>query len=411
MPGELAPSATTNRLHQVLLSLLSPEAQLLFLSASDSATDSDIRQLLKRKLDWAELCRLADREKAAPLVWHRIETAAPGEIPRGAEAHLRKLARVVSFHMSYLEQLVIRTTGCLDRSGIDYTLLKGAALACAVYGSFDNRPMIDVDVLVREDDANAAVDALLSAGWVEQAIKEQRDDIANRYHLQALVDRNGLVSAEVHISPLPYTAPFGITTEAVLSSAKVIPFRDSVVRVPDPLYLLLHACLHFAWSTMFRMGAWRTFRDVKTLISSYDLDWDGFVELARSHRAETCCFWALHLARELIGARVPDEILQALRPPLPAPVLRTLERHFTLILLPSTTSCPSVRLRRVMWAAGILPRRSGHGASRPGAGRDLRPEVRLALARRWDVRGAAKLRRSPRVWARYWGSVLLAARA
>lgn len=392
----------------MLLSLLSPEAQLLFLSAGDRPRDPDIRQLLNRDLDWPELCRLADREKAAPLVWRRIETVATGEIPREAEAHLRKLARVVSFRMSYLEQLVIRSTASLDRSGIDYTLLKGAALACAVHGSFDRRPMIDVDLLVRDDDAKAAVDALQSAGWVEQASKDRRGDYSHCHHLPPLVDPNGLVSAEIHTSLLPQNAPFGITTEAVLSSAQVIPFRDSAVQVPHPVYLLLHACLHFTWNTMFRMGGWRTFRDVKALISSYDLDWDSFVELARSHRAESCCFWTLHLARELVGACVPDEILKALRPPLPAAVLRTLERHFTLILLPSRTSCPSVSLRRAMWSAGILPGKSGHAASRPWQGGILRPEDQSALASRWDVRRAAESRRSPLVWARYWASVLLA---
>jgi hypothetical protein len=392
----------------VLLSLLSPEARLLFLSASYSARDSEILQLLKSDLDWVELSQLAEREHAVPLLWRRIESVAHGELPPDVEAHFRKLARVVSFRMSYLEQLVVGSSASLDRAGIDHTLLKGAALACAVYGSFSERPMVDFDVLVRESDANAAVAALLSAGWVEQASKDQRGDFSQCHHLPPLVDRNRLVSAEVHISLLPATAPFGITTESVLSSTQVVPFRGSEVRVPDPLYMLLHACLHLAWTPMFRRSAWRTFRDVMTLISRYDLDWDSFIKLARSHHAGTCCFWTLHLARELVGAPVPDEILKALRPPLPAVVLRTLDRHFALILLPAATSCPSVTLRRMMWVAGILPSRSGHGTVRPWQGGILRPEDRLALAGRWDVHLAAKSRRSARAWAQYWASVLLA---
>jgi len=395
----------------VLLSLLSPEAQLLFLSASDSARDSDIHRLLKSDLDWVELSRLADLEKAVPLLWRRIENVAPGELPPDVEAHFRKLARVISFRMSYLEQLVMDSSASLDRAGIDHTLLKGAALACAVYGSFGERPMVDFDLLVRENEAKAAVDALLSAGWVEPTSNEQRGDFSQCHHLPPLADPNRLVSAEVHTSLLPPTAPFGITTEAVLSSTQLVPFRGSKVRVPDPLYLLLHTCLHFAWTPMFRKSGWRTFRDVKALISRYDLDWDGFVELARSHHAGTCCFWTLHLARELVGAHVPDEILKALRPRLPAVVLRTLERHFALILLPSATSCPSVTLRRMMWVAGILPRRSGHGTSRPWQGGILRPEDGVALATRWDVQRAAESRRSWRTWLQYGTSVLLAAPA
>jgi hypothetical protein len=402
----------------VLLSLLSPEAQLLFLSATDSAKDSEIRELLKRKLDWPDVCRLANREQAAPLVWRRIETAAPREIPPAADAHLRKLARVTSFHMAYLEQLVLDSTASLNRAGIDYVLLKGAALAFTAYGSFAERPMVDADLLVREKDASAAVEALLSAGWAWRADKAPDGDFSHLHELPPLIDQNGLLSAEVHTSLLPASAPFGITTDAVLRSAQMIRLNHSTIKVPDACYLLLHACVHFAWFHFFRTGAFRTFRDVQTIISKCNLDWTSFVELARSHRADTCCFWTLHLARELTGATIPDDVLAALRPPVPAVMLRALERHFTLTLMPSGTLCPSVSVRRVMWNAGILPHRSRHGTSRPWKASPLPPEEqaarerhRAALERRWDVRRTANARRSGRHWARYWASVLLAAPA
>lgn len=395
----------------MLLSLLSPEARVLFLLAGDSARDSELRQLLQSDLDWVELCRLADIEKAIPLVWRRIQSIGTHGLPPDVEAHFRKMARVVLFRMSYLEQLVTDSSASLDRAGIDHTLLKGAALACAVYGSFADRPMVDVDLLVRESEANAAVEALLSVGWVKQAQEEQGGDYSACHHLAPLVDPNHLVSAEVHVSLLSRTAPFGIATEAVLSSMQMVPFGRNEVRVPGPLYLLLHACIHLAWTPMFRSGAWRTFRDVIALIAKYDINWDGFVALARFHRAETSCFWTLHLARELVGAPVPEEILKVLRPALPTVVLRTLERHFALILLPTRTSCPSVTLRRMMWAAGMQPQRSGFGPSRPWQGGILRPEDRLARAGRWHVQRAAESRRSWRNWVRYGTSLLLAAPA
>lgn len=387
-----------------LLSLLPPEAQLLFLAADEGSFDSDIWTLLNTHLDWVQLARLAEREKAVPMVWRRIQDAPPETVPVEAADHLRKLARVISFHMSYLEQLVLRSVSALDHASIDYVLLKGAALACSVYDSFTDRPMIDVDLLVREEDANATVDALLSAGWVWRADRPRDGDFSHLHHLPALLDANGLVSLEIHKSLLPQASPFGISTEAVLRASRVVSFRNSEVRVPDPLYLLLHASIHFAWSHLFRNGALRTFRDVQAIISRHDPEWDKFIDLAQRHRATTCCFWTLHLARELIGAKVPDEVLTRLRPSLPRAVLRTLERHFTLILLPSGGDCPSVSLRRVMWTGGILPRRSGHARSRPWEVLALRPEDR---ARRESLARARRVRvNNP--WARYWSSLLLA---
>jgi hypothetical protein len=393
---------------EMLLSLLSPEARLLFLAAGDSSADAEILRMLKEKIDWLELCRLAEREKALAPLWSRLERVAEGDVPPEVKTHLKRLARVTMFHMSYLEQLVLSSATCLDRRGIDYTLLKGAALACSVYGSFNQRPMVDVDLLVREADAERAVDALLSAGWMWQANKSRDADYSHLHHLPALVDPNGLVSAEIHISILPHAAPFGITTDEILASSRSVDFQGSKVSVPDPLHLLLHACIHFAWSHLFRTGAWRTFRDVRKLTDANLLDWNDFIRLARDHRARTCCYWALKLARELTGARIPNEVLSELRPPLPSVVMRTLERHFALILVPSGTPCPSVTLRRAMWSAAILPGRNGHSKSRPWEVLALRPEDRRSREKPGDASNQRRARKVSAEWARYWSSVLLA---
>jgi hypothetical protein len=310
--------------------------------------------------------------------------------------------------MSYLEQLVAQSAAALDSAGIEYTLLKGAALACSVYGSFEQRPMVDVDILVNEADGSAAVDALLSAGWVWRADKARDGDYSHLHHLPAMIDPNGLVSTEIHTSILPAAAPFAVGTPEVLGSSRPIRFQQSDVRVPDPLYLLLHSCIHFAWSHLFRSSAWRTFRDIKSMIKDYDFEWDEFVELARLHKAASCCFWTLHLARELVGAPIPDSVLGALRPRLPAIALRTLERHFVLILMPSGTSCPSVTVRRAMWNAGILPRASGHSGSRPWDILALLPEDRQRRQSADSSHARGGIRKSGRNWAQYCARLLVA---
>ncbi len=395
----------------MLLSLLTPEAQLLFLAAGGSANDAAIRRLLAQNLDWIEICRLADREKTAPLLWNRVRSIAPDRVPPGAEAHLKKLARVVQFNMSYLEQLTARSTAALDRAGLDYTLLKGAALACSVYGSFAERPMLDLDILVEKKDARATVDVLTSVGWLWQADKAIDGDFSHLHHLPALLDPSGLASVEVHTRLLPPGAPFEITTEAVLQSGRAVPFGDAVVRVPNPAYLLLHACIHLGWAHLFRQGTLRTFRDIGAILNKHDINWSSFIELADRHHARSCCFWTFHLAHKLIGVPVPQEALDGLRPPLPEFLVRALERHFTLVLVPAGTTCPSASLRRAMWSSGMLPRWSGHGSSRPWNVLALRPEDRAARERRTEARWAAESRRSGRQWVRYCASVFASAPA
>jgi hypothetical protein len=112
-------------------------------------------------------------------------------------------------------------------------------------------------------------------------------------------------------------------------------------------------------------GTWRTLRDVEQLAAA-GIDWDAFVRQAREARGTTCCYWTLRLARELAGARIPDDVVAALSPQLPERIRRRLTRSFALQSLPLPGAPPtSVSLSRALWALAIRPKQQGHGKSRP----------------------------------------------
>jgi hypothetical protein len=127
-------------------------------------------------------------------------------------------------------------------------------------------------------------------------------------------------------------------------------------------HLLYHACVHFAWSHTMQFGAWRTFRDTAELVRTSRVDWDAFVQLARSTRGASACYWMLRLARHMSGVRVPAQVLAALRAPSPEWVRRALEQHFVAnIGVGEGPMCPSVRLSYQLWCMAIRPGWSGHG--------------------------------------------------
>ncbi|HEX7941893.1 MAG TPA: nucleotidyltransferase family protein, partial [Gemmatimonadaceae bacterium] len=146
------------------LDVLSSEAQLLLLAAGGARNDARIRELVAGEIDWAKLGWIASRERAAPVLWERLH-AVPGiRLPEDA-APLRKLAMVSDFRMRHLETRLDDSLAALEGAKVDALLLKGAALAVLVYGSFSRRPMSDVDILVRRGEASRALPALLAAGW------------------------------------------------------------------------------------------------------------------------------------------------------------------------------------------------------------------------------------------------------
>jgi len=382
------------------LASLSPEAQLLLLTAGGERNDGAIRKLLAEPLDWAKLSWLAEQERATPVLWRRLRSTGP--LPEGAEA-LHRMAMVSEFRMSHLEARLLSALDTLRAAKTEVVLLKGAALALTVYGSFVERPMSDVDLLVSRGDALRARDALLAAGW------ESRGDAdaafyEGHHHLPPLVDGLGTgTSLELHTSLFFEGHPFALTSEDIRRRADRVLVRGHTALVPSVHDQLLHLCLHFAWSHMMATGAWRAFRDLDALVRTGRVDWPEFTQLARESRGGSACYWTFRLARALAGIEVPESVVRALAPPEPEFALRRLEQHFTYDLLPTENISPSVWLTYTMWRAGLRPKWSGHGRVRPWD----RADELLQTDRPGRVRRLYLHIRNARSWSRYARKVLL----
>jgi hypothetical protein len=170
---------------------------------------------------------------------------------------------------------------------------------------------------------------------------------------------------EIHTALFPERQPFVFDAKDLWERAKPLcpPLGDT--HVPDPMHSLLHACLHFFWSHQGRFGAWRTIRDLDAIMRTGVVDWDEFIAVARVARATTSCYWTFRIAQLTAGVSVPNFVLETLRPPRHAYVLRAVERHFMMNLFPVQFACPSVALDHALWELGVMPSWSGHGAFRP----------------------------------------------
>jgi hypothetical protein len=382
------------------LASLSPEAQLLLLTAGGETNDQAIRALLARPLDWAKLTWLSELERATPVLWRRLSALAA--MPEEAQP-LHRMAMVSEFRMLHLESRLLSAIDTLAAAEIEPVLLKGAALALTVYGSFVARPMTDVDLLVPRDDVLRARDALLTAGW-----REGTDNTPEFYeghqHLQPLVDSQGTgTSLELHTSLFFEGHPFALTSDDIRDRAKEVVVRGRAVLVPSVHDQLLHLCLHFAWSHMMATGAWRAFRDLDALLRTGRVDWKAFTTLARDARGGSSCYWTFRMARTVAGISVPAWVERALAPPEPEFALRRLEQHFTYDLLPTENISPSLWLTYTMWRAGLRPRWSGHGRVRPWD----RADELLAAERPGRMKRLIMHIRNARSWSRYARQVLL----
>jgi hypothetical protein len=355
------------------LASLPPDVRLLLLAAGPAENDRQIARLLDGAVEWGRLSELAVEERAVTGVWTRL---APwrASISAGVRSHFAQVAMVTEFHQRQMEEQLIEVLHALASNGIHVVLLKGAALAATVYGSFAARPMNDVDLLVEPDRATDAHALLLDAGWTrlqlaggadEGAVALGEEFYASHHHLWPLIGpRRPGVRLEIHTELLADHQPFAFGACDVWRDARPIELCGAEAFVPSTPHLLLHLCVHFAWGHAMG-GAWRTFRDLQALVEAGDVDWPAFVALTQQSRAATCAYWTLRLAQALARVPVPPDVLDALRPSLPEAVLARLELHLAHEMIAPGALCPSVRLRRALWSAAIQPRRSGHGAARP----------------------------------------------
>jgi hypothetical protein len=264
------------------------------------------------------------------------------------------MAETWEFKLIHLERLLVQVLGAFDQAGIDVVLLKGAAAAVTVYDGFGQRPMIDIDLLVAEKDAEEAWTISRRLGWHWDSQSYPKEMYGDAHHLPPLTDAFGSgCGLEIHTRLWLPGHPFSFGEDDVRARAVTAQVDGHACRVPHINHQLLHCCIHFAWSHQLQSRAWRAFSDIDAFVASGRVDWDDFVLLARTSGADSCCYWTLRLAASVTDVTVPPAVLEALRPSGPEVMLDALERHYLINLLPDGDGSPSVALSRRLWQMGV----------------------------------------------------------
>lgn len=360
-----------------------------------------------RSIDWDRVVDLAVRENAASVLWSAIETAADTEVPATVRTRLRGLAFAWTLKLRLLEARLHESIEVLAGAGIDVMLLKGAALAVSAYPSFVHRPMADLDILVDPDRVAEAHRLMQSAGWVIEPSAHPAEAWSAHHHLPPLADERGSgLRIEIHAAPLAPGHAFRMDRSSLRSGGRPVRVGQATVIVPEPHAHIVHAAIHFAWSHAFESGALNAFRDVAVLSAADGFSWERLVQVAEETRSETSVYWTLRLARRLAGLVVPATVLDRLAPALGERKRSVLEHHFAHIVCRTEYACPSVALRRKLWATAL-----GGAHIEPYEFNSPTPPRRtrfagatLAKTRRL----AAQLRRLP-IWSCYCVGLLRAA--
>ena len=263
-----------------------------------------------------ELLWQARLQGLAPLLYQRLareKTAAllPADAAQFLrEAYYESLGRnLVLFNE--LQKVLVE----FESRGVPILLLKGSYLAAFIYQNIALRPMSDLDVMVRQQDLPLALEIFKGLGYSGGDLPLTAEYVQEYRHAPILV-KVGLVPLELHWTLVD--AEDGLSIDQQSLWKRAVPVQLDGVRawalgVED---LVLHVCAHAAYDHTFLLQG-RSLVDLAEILfrEGASLDWKALKQEAINWQVERGLFLMLDLARRIMGASVPGEVLNDLRPP------------------------------------------------------------------------------------------------
>lgn len=209
-------------------------------------------------------------------------------------------------------RVALTLLAAFEEQGVEALVLKGVGLAARYYPNPWLRPSVDVDLLVRRRDLDAASAIVERLGWKRTTGPGGPLDFG---HDRCFVgpQRQKL---ELHFTPSwHFQARFDV--DALFARAGRQAVEGRAVRVLGDGDNLVHQAVHAA-GHFFEGVKWLFDLKLQTL---GEVAWGEVVLRAREARVASVTGMALRAARQRVRARVPEEVLEVLGP---GPVRRAL---------------------------------------------------------------------------------------
>ena len=291
--------------------------------------------------DKTDPARLPDaHSRLAPLVYETLSKANV-EDPMLRQLVGTRLTRLTSLVL--LTEAVTPIIADLIAEGIDVMLLKGAALS-DVYKSRAQRPMADIDLLVRPSDLPKTAKILERHGLVGAHDVRNPVQVACLHSVSFEPTEGFQGSIDLHWMASPQLAPSGIaaaqwrrpwfmqlTDDEFWGRARISDFSGIDVFAPSMTDLLLLVVLHGVRFGIADDTRWAV--DAVTILRrrSKEIDWDLLVDQAIRRRVNAVTATALIYLRDnvLIGSlagAIPSSAIARLQRAKPSFRERTIDR-------------------------------------------------------------------------------------
>ncbi len=306
--------------------------------------------------DWQALLKVGSQNGAVPLLHYRLRDT-------GKELFLPEPVRE-SLHNAYLNatarnMVMLHHAGsilqALKQQHLDVIPLKGLYLAEAVYPAIGLRTFSDLDLLVHRSDLAAALQAMQEIGYQLTSWYDPADPNHDIKHLPPL-EKEGWPLVEMHWSILEEDAPFPVDVDSIWQRAVPAHIAGADVLAMDVSDLILHLAIHNTFQHKLKAGL-RSLYDIALIIHQQkgQIDWSSLAKRASEWKMERVLWLTLRLVKDLLGAAVPDAVLQQLEPQASAAEVMA-EARRQMQTLDSSGTALTPDLAALSQTGGIIPR-------------------------------------------------------
>ncbi len=271
---------------------------------------------------WEFILTESNRHRVSPLVYKYLSFMANDRIiPQRVVGEMRREYLLNSGRNMLLFSVLRNVLAALQGSGIQALALKGAHLADSVYRDRALRPMGDIDLLIRRSDLERSVSLLGDIGFKPAKKFFIEDEISVHRDIPALQNGEGVV-LEIHWNIVDPGSPVTINPEELWERAEQKTVDSMDVLVLSLEDLLIHVCIHASFHHRFSSGLLHVC-DIAEILSGYGraIDWGKIRAVAKKWNATRSLCLSLLLTRDLLGAEVPQAVLDECKPDLTDPQL------------------------------------------------------------------------------------------
>jgi len=217
-----------------------------------------------------------------------------------ASAHVAALARDLK-----VERTVLWALQHLSDAGLDHRVLKGTAVAHLDYADPGLRSFVDADILVRSEEWDGAVEALLAAG-ARRAFPAPRPGWERRFAKCTMLKTPDGFEIDLHRTFV--FGRFGITVnlDDLWESSETFAIGGVEVKALSPEARWMQTCFGAAVSDI--PPRWVPLREVVQLSADGRLDLDRVAALTQRWKAPAVIRRAVRLVAERLPAALDAEI-------------------------------------------------------------------------------------------------------